>query len=85
MDLNITAVGELAPGIKLIVSGLKSLASGLSYFVYLPIKMAGYSPSPILAQLIYLGILTLILKRLTGRWDYALAIIVIMLVLGALI
>jgi len=85
MSLNTTAVGELTPGIKLILSGLKYLAQGISYFIYLPIRFAGYSPSPILAQLIYLGVLAWILKKLTGRWDYALAIIIIMLILGALI
>lgn len=88
MVFNITTaltVGkQVFPGIKLIISGIKNIANGFSYFIYLPIKLAGYSPSPVLAQVIYIGLIAWVINKFVKNWAYTLLIVVILLVLGAL-
>jgi hypothetical protein len=68
----------------LIVEGLKKLAEGISYFIYLPLKMFGLQVSPFFAQLIYLGVLTAIVYKLTNSWTWTFIIILILLAIGAL-
>lgn len=80
----ISNLNQLAPALKLILDGIKSLAKGFSYFIYFPIKLAGYSPTPFLAQLIYIAILAWIINKFVKNWTYTLLILVILLVLGLL-
>lgn len=68
----------------LIVEGLKKIAEGISYFIYLPLKMAGLQVSPFFAQLIYLGVLTAIIYKLTGSWTWTFIILIILLLIGAI-
>ena len=71
--------------LPLIVEGLKSLAEGISYFIYLPLKIAGLQVSPFFLQLIYLGVLTVIIYKLTGNWVWTFIILFILLLIGALV
>jgi hypothetical protein len=68
----------------LIVEGLKRFAQGISYFIYLPLKMSGLQVSPFFAQLIYLGVLTAIIYKLTNSWTWTFIILIILLAIGAL-
>ena len=78
-------IGQMSPAVKTIITGLKMLAEGFSYFVYLPLKIMGLQPSPFLAQLIYIGVLAWIINRFVKNWAYTLAIIVILLLIGSFI
>ena len=69
----------------LIVEGLKKFAEGISYFIYLPLKMVGLQVSPFLAQLIYLGVLTAIIYKLTNSWTWTFIILIILLLIGAVV
>jgi hypothetical protein len=69
----------------LIVEGLKNFAQGISYFIYLPLKMFGLQVSPFFFQLIYLGVLTAVLYKLTGSWTWAFIILIILLAIGAVV
>jgi hypothetical protein len=81
----ITAVATTAKtATPLIVEGLKKFAQGISYFVYLPLKMFGLQVSPFFAQLIYLGVLTAIIYKLTNSWTWTFIIILILLLIGAI-
>jgi hypothetical protein len=67
----------------LIVEGLKKLAQGISYFIYLPLKMFGLQVSPFFFQLIYLGVLTAIIYKFTGSWTWTFIILIVLLFIGA--
>jgi len=82
----ITTVSSTAKtALPLIVEGLKNLAKGISYFIYLPLRIAGLQVSPFFLQLIYLGVLTVIIYKLTGNWIWTFIILFILLLIGALV
>lgn len=77
-----TVVSTTKTAAPLIVEGLKKFAQGISYFVYLPLKMFGLQISPFFAQLIYLGVLTAIIYKLTNSWTWTFIILIILLLIG---
>ncbi len=80
-----TAVETTKSALPLILEGLKKIAQGISYFIYLPLKMAGLQPTMFLMQLIYLTVLGAIIYKLSGSLWVTVVVLVLMLFLGALL
>ena len=88
VDMNILeSIGQfiyqLEP-VNNIIQGILLIAQGVSFIVFLPLKMLGISLVPIITNLIYLAIIFYIAYRLTDSKKWGFAILLVMIVVGAI-
>jgi len=67
-----------------IINGVLLIAKGIGFFVFLPLKMLGIEPIPMIVNLIYLGIIFYVLYKLTDSMKWSAIILFFMIILGSI-
>ena len=76
--------GGIVNALTSIWNGVKLITQGISYFIYLPLKIANVPVTPFLAQIIYFFLLAYVLNKFIKNWLYTFLILALLSAIGLL-
>ena len=76
--------GGIISALGTIWNGVKLIAKGISYFIYLPLMIANVPVTPFLFQLIYFFLLAYVLNKFIKNWLYTFLILALLSAVGLL-
>ena len=76
--------GGILNALVTIWNGIKLITQGISYFIFLPLKILNVPITPVFVQMLYFFLLAYILNKFIKNWVYTFLLLSLLSIIGLL-